>query len=244
MWRHPSSFLGNTKSVWKEGVHIIVDLLVFDHMHSKRKETRGENFSFFSMIILYNIHSSLLIYLFIYLFHLARLCGTVVVEFISFSEAMWRGNSSFMNWGFHVQKLLFTFFVSNIETVVSQNSLQLFTYQIGYYFASIHFRTVHNFQKQILTGGSNSSKETAKKKKTYLFVELSLCYSFSYQISKEETIFFNETGEKRKNLRCNLDIPTSLNRDLRNIPFLRGGERGEGGGRERRRFILGKIFQQ
>lgn len=165
MWRHPSSSLGNTKSVWKEGVHIIVDLLVFDHMHSKRKETRGENFSFFSMIILYNIHSSLLIYLFIYLFHLARLCGTVVVEFISFSEAMWRGNSSFMNWGFHVQKFLFTFFVSNIETVISQESLQLFTYQIGYYFATIYFRTVHNFQKQLLTGGSNSSKETAKKKK-------------------------------------------------------------------------------
>ena len=94
---------------------------------------------------------------------------------------------------------------------------------------------MHNFQKQLLTGGSNSSKETAKKKKkTYLFVELSLCYSFSYQISKEETIFFNETGQKRKNFRCNLDIPTSLNRDLRNIPFLRGGERGEegGGGRE------------
>ena len=83
---------------------------------------------------------------------------------------MWRGNSSFMNWGFHVQKLLFTFFVSNIETVISQDSLQLFTYQIGYYFVTIYYRTVHNFQKQLLTGGSNSSKETAKKKQTtYLF---------------------------------------------------------------------------
>ena len=90
---------------------------------------------------------------------------------------------------------------------------------------------MHNFQKQLLTGGSNSSKETAKKKKNNLSVsELSLCYSFNYQISKEETVFFNETGQKRKNFRWNLDIPTSLNRDLRNIPFLRGGERGEGGG--------------
>ena len=203
----------------------------------------GQNFSFF-----FNDYSIQYSFFFIdwliYLFHLARLCGTLVVEFISFSEAMWRGNLSFMNWGFHVQKLLFTFFVSNIETVVSQDSLQLFTYQIGYYFATIHFRTVHNFQKQLLTGGSNSSKEAAKKKKNYLFVELSLCYSFNYQISKEETIFFNETGQKRKNFRWNLDIPTSLNRDLRNIPFLRGREGGEGGGRERRRFILRKIFQQ
>ena len=204
----------------------------------------GQNFSFFFNWLFYTIFI-LLYWWLIYLFHLARLCGTLVVEFISFSEAMWRGNSSFMNWGFHVQKLLFTFFVSNIETVISQDSLQLFTYQIGYYFATIYFRTVHNFQKQLLTGGSNSSKETAKKKKNNLSVsELSLCYSFNYQISKEETIFFNETGQKRKNFRWNLDIPTSFNRDLRNIPFLRGGERGEGGERERRRFILRKIFQQ
>ena len=190
----------------------------------------GQNFSFF-----FNDYSIQYSFFFIdwliYLFHLARLCKTLVVEFISFSEAMWRGNSSFMNWGFHVQKFLFTFFVSNIEIVISQESLQLFTYQIGYYFATIYFRTVHNFQKQLLTGGSNSSKETAKKKTNNLSVsELSLCYSFNYQISKEETIFFNETGQKRKNFRWNLDIPTSLNRDLRNIPFLRGGERGEGGG--------------
>ena len=76
-------------------------------------------------------------------------------------------------------------------------------------------------------------KRRQKRKKNNLSVsELSLCYSFNYQISKEETIFFNETGQKRKNFRWNLDIPTSLNRDLRNIPFLRGGERGEGGGGE------------
>ena len=200
----------------------------------------GQNFSFF-----FNDYSIQYSFFFIdWLidwFHLARLCGTLVVEFISFSEAMWRGNSSFMNWGFHVQKLLFTFFVSNIETVISQDSLQLFTYQIGYYFATIYFRTVHNFQKQLLTGGSNSSKETAKKKKNNLSVsELSLCYSFNYQISKEETIFFNETGQKRKNFRWNLDIPTSLNRDLRNIPFLRGGERGEGGGEGEKEIYLAK----
>ena len=84
-------------------------------------------------------------------------------------------------------------------------------------------------------------KRRQKKKTNNLSVsELSLCYSFNYQISKEETIFFNETGQKRKNFRWNLDIPTSLNRDLRNIPFLRGGERGEGGGEGEKEIYLAK----
>ena len=56
----------------------------------------GQNFSFFFND--YSIqYSFFFIDLLIDLFHLARLCGTLVVEFISFSEAMWRGNSSFMN---------------------------------------------------------------------------------------------------------------------------------------------------
>lgn len=85
-------------------------------------------------------------------------------------------------------------------------------------------------------------KRRQKKKKTYLFVELSLCYSFNYQISKEEIIFFNETGQKRKKFRWNLDIPTSLNRDLRNIPFLRGREGGEGGGGREEDLSCEKYF--
>ena len=84
-------------------------------------------------------------------------------------------------------------------------------------------------------------KRRQKKKKNLSVVELSLCYSFSYQISKEETIFFNETGQKRKNFRWNLDIPTSLNRDLRNIPFFKGRrERGEGGGEGEKEIYLAK----
>ena len=83
-------------------------------------------------------------------------------------------------------------------------------------------------------------KRRQKKKNNLSVSELSLCYSFNYQISKEETIFFNETGQKRKNFRWNLDIPTSLNRDLRNIPFLRGGERGEGGGEGEKEIYLAK----
>ena len=75
---------------------------------------------------------------------------------ISFTDFMWSGNSSFMNWGCYVQKFLFTFFESNIEVIVNQDSLQLFTYETAYYLATIYFRTEHNFQKQLLTGGSNS----------------------------------------------------------------------------------------
>ena len=53
------------------------------------------------------------------------------------------------------KKLLFTFFESNIEAIVNQNSLQLFTYETDDYLD-------HNFQKQLLTGGSNSSQCTQK----------------------------------------------------------------------------------
>ena len=129
-----------------------------------------------------------------------------------------------MNWGCYVQKFLFTFFESNIEAIVKQDSLQLFTYETADYLATIYFRTDHNFQKQLLTGGSNSSKETAvHAKNIYLLVEFSLCYPFNYQISKVETSLFRRTGHKeKKNFRWNLDIPRSklaLNRDFRNIPL-------------------------
>ena len=40
MWRHPSSFLANTKSVWRKGIHIIVHLLVLDRIRSKRTKAR------------------------------------------------------------------------------------------------------------------------------------------------------------------------------------------------------------
>ena len=60
------------------------------------------------------------------------------------------------------KKLLFTFFESNIEAIVNQNSLQLFTYETDDYLATIYFRTDHNFQKQLPTGGSNSSQCTQK----------------------------------------------------------------------------------
>ena len=110
---------------------------------------------------------------------------------------MWSGNSSFMNWGCYVQKFLFTFFESNIEAIVNQDSLQLFTYETDDYLATIYFRTDHNFQKQLLTGGSNSSKETAvHAKNIYLLVEFSLCYPFNYQISRVETSFFRRIGHK------------------------------------------------
>ena len=33
---------------------------------------------------------------------------------------------------------------------------QLLTYETADYLATIYFRTDHNFQKQLLTGGSNS----------------------------------------------------------------------------------------
>ena len=116
-----------------------------------------------------------------------------------------------MNWGCYVQKFLFTFFESNIEAIVNQDSLQLFTYETDDYLATIYFRTDHNFQKQLLTGGSNSSKETAvHAKNIYLLVEFSLCYPFNYQISKVETSLFRRTGYKeKKNFRWNLDIPRS-----------------------------------
>ena len=118
------------------------------------------------------------------------------------------------------KKLLFTFFESNIEAIVNQNSLQLFTYETDDYLATIYFRTDHNFQKQLLTGGSNSSQCTQK-----IFICLqSLAYAILSIIKfrRLKLPSLEELGTKRTNFRWNLDIPTSklaLNRDLRNIPL-------------------------
>ena len=35
-----------------------------------------------------------------------------------------------MNWGFYIQKLLFTLHVSNIEAIINQGSLQSWAYAI------------------------------------------------------------------------------------------------------------------
>ena len=35
-----------------------------------------------------------------------------------------------MNWGFYIQKLLFTLLVSNIEAIINQGSLQSWAYAI------------------------------------------------------------------------------------------------------------------
>ena len=119
-----------------------------------------------------------MIYLFIYFSLLSFVKYWLLYIIISFSEGMWRGNSSFMNWGFYIQKLLFTLLVSNIEGIINQGSLQSWAYAI---LSIIKFRRLK-----------------------------------IPSLTKQCT--------KRKNFRWNLDILTSkiaLNRDLRNISFLR-----------------------
>ena len=72
----------------------------------------------------------ILLDLFIYFTLLSFVKYWLLYIIISFSEGMWRGNSSFMNWGFYIQKLLFTLLVSNIEGIINQGSLQSWAYAI------------------------------------------------------------------------------------------------------------------